>query len=195
MNTLIFILKQARVGMALSLLLLVSVVALQACRPAASAETESSTLPEAPATPYVVAASAIEAGRYLVRLGGCNDCHTSGYDQALGQIPEAEWLTGMPIGFRGPWGTTYPPNLRLRVQEMTEDAWVQMLHTRQAMPPMPWPSVNNMSEADARAVYQFIKSLGPKGEHMPVPVGPDQEPATPYILFDPLHMERMQPKS
>jgi len=25
----------------------------------------------------------------------------------------AEWLLGSAIGWRGPWGTTYPPNLRL----------------------------------------------------------------------------------
>ena len=193
MNTLIFTLKQARVGMALSLLLLVSAVALQACRPAASADT---TNPEAPTVekPYVVAATAIDAGRYLITLGGCNDCHTPGYMEPGVTIPESEWLTGMPIGFRGPWGTTYPANLRLRAQELTEDEWVTMLHTRTMLPPMPWMNVNQLSEQDARAIYQFIKFLGPKGERAPVPVAPGEEPATPYILFEPQHMERLQPQ-
>jgi mono/diheme cytochrome c family protein len=169
---------------------------MMGCKRARGTEQEAdfvSAVQSTPAgsVPRVAAATAIEAGRYIVRIAGCNDCHTMGYDQALGQIPEADWLTGMAIGFRGPWGTSYAANLRLRVQEMSEDTWVQMLHTRKAMPPMPWPSVNSLSEQDARAVYQFIKSLGPKGESVPVPVPPDQEPATPYILFDPLHMERL----
>lgn len=173
-----------------------STLATMGCKRARGTEQEADPVsavqsPTPGSVPRVAAASAIEAGRYIVRIAGCNDCHTLGYDQALGQIPESDWLTGMTIGFRGPWGTNYPANLRLRVQEMSEDAWVQMLHTRQTMPPMPWPSVNSLSEKDARAVYQFIKSLGPKGEPVPVPVPPDQEPATPYILFDPLHMERL----
>lgn len=44
-----------------------------------------------------------------------------------------------------------------------EDDWVDMLHTRTAMPPMPWMNVNKMSDQDARAIYQYLDSLGPKG--------------------------------
>ena len=36
----------------------------------------------------------IERGRYLVKVSGCNDCHTSGYILNNGNIPEAQWLTG-----------------------------------------------------------------------------------------------------
>ena len=31
----------------------------------------------------------------------------------------------MPVGFQGPWGTSYPANLRLTVQSMTETQWVR----------------------------------------------------------------------
>ena len=142
--------------------------------------------------PHVMANTAVEAGRYLVIVGGCNDCHTPGYMEADGNLPETDWLTGTPVGFRGPWGTTYPPNLRLRVQEMTEDEWVTMLRTRKALPPMPWMNANKMAEQDARSLYQYIKLLGSKGEAMPVAVPPDQEPTTPYISFEPLNMEPAQ---
>ena len=27
-------------------------------------------------------------------------------------VPLQEWLTGVPVGFQGPWGTTYAANLR-----------------------------------------------------------------------------------
>ena len=45
-------------------------------------------------------------GRYLVRIGGCNDCHTGSYMEKTGAVPEQEWLTGDALGWRGPWGTT-----------------------------------------------------------------------------------------
>ena len=47
---------------------------------------------------------------------GCNDCHTAGYMQKDGQVPETEWLTGDSMGWQGPWGTTYAANLRLLFQ-------------------------------------------------------------------------------
>lgn len=138
--------------------------------------------------PFVSAKTDIEAGRYIITVGGCNDCHTDGYLQTEGKVPEENWLTGSKIGWRGPWGTTYATNLRIRVQELTEDQWVSTLHTRTAMPPMPWMNVNKMSETDARAVYRYIKSLGSKGEKMPLALPPDEEPKTPFLLLEPQNM-------
>src|SRR5690606_11684833 len=130
-------------------------------------------------------------GRYYVVVAGCNDCHTPGFMEDPDGVPEAQWLTGMPIGFRGPWGTSYPHNLRLRVQEMDEAEWLSTLHTRHALPPMPWHAVNNLSERDARAVYAYVRSLGPTGDPAPQALPPGQEPTTPYFDFVPQHMERM----
>lgn len=45
-----------------------------------------------------------------------------------------DWLTGSPMGWRGPWGTTYAVNLRLSVESYTEDQWVDLLHNRNKMP-------------------------------------------------------------
>lgn len=135
-----------------------------------------------------------EWGKYLVKIGGCNDCHTPGYMEVDGNLPESEWLVGLPVGFRGPWGTTYPANLRLTVQRMSEDAFVNMAKTRNTLPPMPWPSLKNMNEEDIRAIYKYIKSLGPKGIEAPVYVSADKEPSTPYIDFFPKHMERLAAK-
>ena len=138
---------------------------------------------------YVKANSEIEAGRYLVIVGGCNDCHTEDYAMKEGDVPEDDWLTGSVIGNRGPWGTTYASNLRLLVSDMEEDDWVKILKTRKSMPPMPWMNVNKMSEKDSRALYKYIKSLGAKGEEMPRNVPPNQEPKTPYLLFVPQNKE------
>lgn len=138
---------------------------------------------------YVKANSEIEAGKYLVIVGGCNDCHTEDYAMKEGDVPEEDWLTGSVIGNRGPWGTTYASNLRLFVNDMDEDDWVETLKTRKSMPPMPWMNVNKMSEKDSKAMFKYIKSLGAKGEEMPRNVPPDQEPKTPYVSFVPQNVE------
>jgi hypothetical protein len=134
---------------------------------------------------HVMAESPVAAGRYLIQVAGCNDCHTPGWMQTPGKVPEADWLTGVPVGWRGPWGTTYASNLRLFVQTVSEDGWVIMAHKRNARPPMPWASLNDMSEHDLRAIYQYIKHLGPKGEPMPAYIPPGQTPKTPYLEMMP----------
>ena len=137
------------------------------------------------AAPAVAQQGDIARGRYLTRIGGCNDCHTAGYPQKSGQVPESEWLLGSPIGFRGPWGTTYPTNLRLRLGEMTEAQWLKYAKALQARPPMPWFNLHAMSNADLRALYRFVRSLGTAGNPAPAYVPPDAEPKTPYIVFVP----------
>jgi mono/diheme cytochrome c family protein len=130
---------------------------------------------------------ALERGRYIVATSGCNDCHTPGYMQKDGDVPEAEWLTGDSLGWQGPWGTTYPANLRLLAQGMSEQAW--LVRTRQAMrPPMPTPSLRAMTDADLRAVYQYIRSLGAKGIPAPAYVPPGQKVSTPYFEFVPKNL-------
>ena len=63
----------------------------------------------------------VARGRYLVVVSGCNDCHTPGYMENGGpKLPEKDWLTGVQVGYQGPWGTTYPSNLRLVINGMSE---------------------------------------------------------------------------
>ena len=76
------------------------------------------------------------------------------------------------------------------VQSIGEDEWVSLLHSRNAMPPMPWPSVNRMSEPDLRAIYRFIRSLGVGGVSTPLAVPPDREPTTPFIVLEPQGLTR-----
>ena len=127
--------------------------------------------------------SMLERGRYLITIAGCNDCHTAGYILGDGKVPVEQWLTGDSFGWRGPWGTTYGPNLRLFVAGLDEDQWVTTARTLVRRPPMPWFNLNAMSENDMRAVYQFIRSLGEPGEPAPAYLPPDQEPPPPYATF------------
>lgn len=127
--------------------------------------------------------TSLERGRYLVKIGGCNDCHTPGYVQSGGKVPENQWLKGDVLGWRGPWGTTYPANLRLKLQQLSEEQWVKFAKTAELRPPMPWFNLHAMTAQDLRAVYRFVKHLGPTGEAAPAYLPPGQEPQGPYVQF------------
>ena len=125
----------------------------------------------------------IERGEYLVMITGCHDCHTPNFLVNGGKATQAEYLVGGKLGWRGPWGTTYPANLRLVFQTMSEDQWVAMAKEIQRRPPMPFFSLNAMSEGDVRAIYRYIRWLGPAGVPVPAYVPPDKEPPQPYVQF------------
>ena len=176
--------------------LITSSIAQQPAAPApapASVPAAAPTQPAAPATtqaattrPTVNAANPIEAGKYLIMVGGCHDCHTPGWMESHGQgVPEENYLIGLHIGFRGPWGTTYGSNLRAFATQFVEDDFVKVLRARTTRPPMPWSAVHAMSDQDLRAVYQYLKSLKPTGKAAPAYVPPGVEPTTPYFVLDP----------
>jgi mono/diheme cytochrome c family protein len=138
-------------------------------------------------------ARVIERGRYLVNISGCNDCHTAGYPESGGKTPRSEWLTGNQVGFQGPWGTTYPANLRLRIDSLTEAQWIALARTPMR-PPMPWFSLQAMNDNDLRAIYRFVRHLGPKGEPAPAYAAPGQTVNTPYIVFVPQNLPKQAKK-
>lgn len=143
--------------------------------------------------PHVVAGDPVAAGRYIVTIAGCNDCHTAGYRMTGGAVSEESWLLGDAMGWRGPWGTTYASNLRLKAQEYEEDTWVAVYMARNDRPPMPWSSLHSMSDADMRAVYKYLRSLGPAGEPAPEWVPPTEEPGTPYLSLEPRFPADIEP--
>ena len=130
----------------------------------------------------------VERGKYLALIAGCNDCHTAGYMEAGGQVPEEKWLTGDSIGWNGPWGTTYAPNLRLYMQKFTEDQWVDVARNLQVRPPMPWFNLNAFNDTDLRSFYRYVRVLGPAGQPAPAYLPPDQKPPQPYftLIADPI---------
>lgn len=123
----------------------------------------------------------IERGRYLARVTGCNDCHTPHYLPSNGNVPEKDWLIGVPIGWKGPWGTTYASNLRKTAAGLNEDAWVTYLKNIKTRPPMPYFNVNSFNEVDSRSLYKFLRSLGDHPQKIPVALGPNEKPTTPYF--------------
>jgi len=156
-------------------LLLLAALTLAGCqaessKPAAAAVADSS-------------ADLIARGEYLIRTTGCNDCHTVGYAESQGTLPKAEWLKGSPLGYNGPWGTTYAPNLRLRLQEMTEVQWLEFSANLRTRPIMPDFAVRTMTAEDRRAIFRFVQSLGPAGQPAPKYLPPGQTPPAPYFTL------------
>lgn len=167
-----------------------ALLSLQAAcsRPADATPNAAITTATTP-TEHILAQSAIDAGRYLVKIGGCNDCHTPGYVEGVMMtgkaMPESDWLKGGDVGFSGPWGVSYPSNLRLSFENMSEEQFVELSRTGQGRPPMPWPSLQAMSDKDLKAIYAYVRSLGAAGEPAPAPLSPGMAPDRPHIPFVP----------
>lgn len=138
-------------------------------------------LPAMAANPSQTSAGDLAHGRYLTVIGGCNDCHTEGYAETGGKVPQKDWLQGSVIGHRGPWGTTYAPNLRVKLAAMSEAEWIKYAQTLKARPPMPWFTLNQWSDTDLRALYRFVRDLGPAGAAAPAYLPPDKDPKLPYV--------------
>lgn len=139
----------------------------------------------------VTAASAqnaeIKRGQYLASLGGCNDCHTPGY--FLGKPDTARFLGGSDVGFEIPnLGTFYGPNLTPD-RETGLGKWsaaeiVKAIKKgerpdgRILAPVMPWHAFANLTDADARTITAFLKSLPPVSNKVPGPFGPGEKPTS-----------------
>ena len=90
---------------------------------------------------------AVERGKYLVNLAGCNDCHTPGY--FLGKPDTGRYLGGSDVGFELPGlGVFHGPNLtpdkETGLGGWTDAQIVAALQTgkrpdgRELAPIMPW---------------------------------------------------------
>lgn len=132
--------------------------------------------------------ASVEEGARIAVTGGCHDCHTEGFAESGGKVDPKKALLGNQIGFQGPWGTTYPANLRISLSKMSENEFVKYGHTMKARPPMPWYGVNAMTDHELRSLYQYVKSLGEIGRPAPEYVEPNQTPKTPFIVFAPPNM-------
>lgn len=130
----------------------------------------------------------VERGLQVSIIGGCHDCHTESYRESDGEIDPEKALKGIPVGWQGPWGTTYSLNLRITVAELHEDGFVRSMQTLRTLPPMPWYNVRAMPEDDLRSLYRYIKSLGDPGEQAPTAVPPGEKPRTPFVVLAPPQM-------
>jgi len=129
----------------------------------------------------------IERGKYLVTLGGCNDCHTPGY--FFGKPDMARFLGGSEVGFEIPGlGVFHGPNLTPD-QDTGLGKWSteeivaaitkgQRPDGRVLAPIMPWHALANLTRDDVLAIATFLRSLPPVKNKVPGPFGPSEKPTS-----------------
>jgi mono/diheme cytochrome c family protein len=129
----------------------------------------------------------IARGKYLVNLGGCNDCHTPGY--FLGKPDMARFLGGSEVGFELPGlGVFHGPNLTpdketglggwTDEQVMTAFQKGARPDGRMLAPIMPWHAFANLTPEDAQAIVAFLRSIPPVKNRAPGPFGPTETPTS-----------------
>jgi len=158
-----------------------------------------------------VADARIKRGEYLVRFGGCNDCHTPLKFGPQGPEPDmSRMLSGHPAdtklpppemkpgpwfaatagmtAWTGPWGISYAANLTPDVNTgmgiWTEEMFHKAMRTgkhmgagREILPPMPWQSLNSLTDDDLKAVYAYLRSVPAIKNRVPDPLPPGGQPA------------------
>lgn len=137
------------------------------------------------ALPAGAAEDQVARGKYLVTIGGCNDCHTPG--ALLGKPDMAHALSGSEVGFLIPelgtfHGRNLTPDKQTGIGNWTEDQIVTAIRTgvrpdgRELAPIMPWRSLSVLTDEDAYAIAAYLKSLPPVSHAVPGPFGPNETP-------------------
>jgi mono/diheme cytochrome c family protein len=133
----------------------------------------------------------VARGEYLVRFGGCNDCHTPGY--FLGKPDLSRFLAGSDVGFDLPGlGTFVGPNLtpdnETGLGSWSRDQIIEAIQTgvrpdgRLLAPIMPWRAFAGLTKSDAGAIADYLKSLPPVSHKAQGPFGPNEKPPVPRMM-------------
>jgi mono/diheme cytochrome c family protein len=98
--------------------------------------------------------------------------------------PSGPWIGSMAAtmtAWAGPWGVSYTANLTPHkdngLGSWTEQQFIDMMRTgrhqgrgREILPPMPWTAYKNMTDADLKAMFAYLRSLPPNANKVPDPV-------------------------
>jgi mono/diheme cytochrome c family protein len=141
-------------------------------------------------TTYTGSQSQIERGRYLVTaVGACADCHSPNDNPNT-----SHWLAGYQDGTPGqPYQIgpfkTYPknltPDMTTGIGMMTPQQIFDAMRTGKdenghyLAPPMPWPVLRNMTDADTWAIVAYLKHIKPVQNAVPESEGPGSSPGQP----------------
>src|SRR5262249_12988240 len=91
----------------------------------------------------------------------------------------------MGTAWAGPWGVSFAANLtpdkETGIKEWSETAFIQMARTgkhqgqpagRDILAPMPWFNMKDLSEADLKALWAYLRSIPPIKNQVPFPIPP-----------------------
>ena len=146
--------------------------------------------------------TSIDQGKYMVRLLGCEGCHTHGYLKNLGlkKGGEPEPLAGSRVGlaFRLMANQIWPaivfpsnltPDEETGIGGWSQEEIVDVLttgvdrHGKVLWPVMPWSTLAELKQEDAKAIADYLMSLDPIYHRVPdnVPAGEPSDEE--YVLF------------
>lgn len=85
----------------------------------------------------------------------------------------------------GPWGISYASNLTpdnaTGIGALSEEMFIKTLREgkymgvgRPLLPPMPWPTIGQMTDEDLKAIYAYLKTIHPISNKVPEPTPPDK---------------------
>jgi mono/diheme cytochrome c family protein len=158
---------------------------------AAAALGLSRTAVAADADPKAAADASIARGKYLVAIMSCNDCHTPG--TLYGAPDAARFLAGSEMGWAGPWGIAYAANLtpdsltglgRWSASEISKAIRTgNRPDGRQLSAAMPWLNFSNLTDDDALAIANYLKTLRPVKHAVPRPLKPGEDVTGPVLAF------------
>lgn len=142
------------------------------------------------ATAQAADSSQVARGKYLVTMGGCNDCHTAGY--FFGKPDMAHQLGGSDVGFAIPGlgvfvGANLTPDKETGLGKWTTKQIVTALTTgklpdgRVLAPIMPYEAFSHLTHSDALAIVAYLRSLPPVSHKVPGPFGPNEK-ATVFVM-------------
>jgi mono/diheme cytochrome c family protein len=131
--------------------------------------------------------SQITRGKYLVTIGGCNDCHTPGY--FFGNPDMSRFLGGSDVGFEIPGqrvfvGPNITPDKKTGIGSWTPEQIVKAIQFgerpdgRMLAPIMPWHAYVKLTADDAMAIATFLKSLNPVSNQTAGPFKPGEKVST-----------------
>jgi mono/diheme cytochrome c family protein len=136
--------------------------------------------------------AAVERGKYLVTLGGCNDCHTPG--ALLGNPDMTRLLGGSEVGFAIPGlgvfaGQNLTPDKETGLGNWTTAQIIAAFTTgvrpdgRVLAPVMPWAALSQLTKEDAAAIAAYLQGLPPVKHAVPGPFGP-KDKVKDLLVFD-----------
>jgi mono/diheme cytochrome c family protein len=123
----------------------------------------------------------IKRGEYLVTIGGCNDCHTSGY--FFGKPDGSRFLGGSDVGFEIPGlgvfvGPNITPDKETGIGSWTPEQIVTAIQSgvrpdgRTLAPIMPWHALAHLTDEDATSIVAFLQSIEPVSNKVAGPFKP-----------------------
>ncbi len=109
-------------------------------------------------------------------------------EMALPPAPAASgpWIAAFSAtmtAWAGPWGTSFTANLtpdpETGLGRWTEQQFVDTIRSgrhlgrgREILPPMPWPAFRNMTDADLKAVFAYLRTIPAVKNRVPDPTPP-----------------------